>query len=74
MIEVEPVDEEKFNMSIRKFLKKVGISSQREIESSVRRLLKEGKLQGEETLNIKAVFTLEGREDTWTIEEKIKLE
>ena len=61
-------------MSIRKFLKKVGIISQREIENSVRRLLKEGKLQGEETLNIKAVFTLEGREGTWTIEEKINLE
>ncbi|MEM7196167.1 MAG: DUF6494 family protein [Pseudomonadota bacterium] len=31
------VDEDKLNIEIRKFLKKVGITSQREIESAVRR-------------------------------------
>ncbi|HID81035.1 MAG TPA: hypothetical protein EYH06_05140 [Chromatiales bacterium] len=68
------MNEETFNMSIRKFLKKVGINSQREIEQSVRGLLAEGKLQGNETLTVKAVLSLEGREDVWTIEDKIKLE
>jgi len=68
------MNEEIFNMSIRKFLKKVGINSQREIEQSVRGLLAEGKLQGNETLTVKAVLSLEGREDVWTIEDKIKLE
>jgi len=68
------MNEESFNISIRKFLKKVGINSQREIERSVRDLLAEGKLQGNEELMVKAVFSLEGREDAWTIEDKIKLD
>lgn len=68
------MNEETFNMSIRKFLKKVGINSQREIEQSVRGLLANGKLQGNEELAVKAIFSLEGREDVWTIEEKIKLD
>ena len=68
------MNEETFNMSIRKFLKKVGINSQREIEQTVRDLLANDKLQGNEALTVKAVFSLEGREDVWTIEDKIKLE
>lgn len=68
------MDEEAFNMSIRKFLKKVGINSQREIERSVRDMLTQGKLKGDEMLDIQATFFLQGREDTWTIEEKIKLD
>jgi len=68
------MNEEAFNMSIRKFLKKVGINSQREIEQSVREMLAQGKLKGDEMLGVQATFSLEGREDTWTIEEKIKLD
>ncbi len=36
------MDEERFNMAIRKFLKEVGVTSQREIE----RLVREGQLKG----------------------------
>lgn len=36
------MDEDRFNMAIRKFLKEVGVTSQREIE----RILREGELQG----------------------------
>ena len=43
-------DEEKFNMEVRKFLKKVGVTSQREIESAVRAGLQSGKLKGGEQL------------------------
>ena len=39
------MNEEKFNMELRKFLKKVGITSQREIEQAVRKALEAGALK-----------------------------
>ena len=51
------MDQETFNFSIRKFLKMVGVNSQREIEQAVQKAMTSGKLQGDETLP--AVVTLE---------------
>jgi hypothetical protein len=51
------MDQETFNLSIRKFLKMVGVNSQREIEQAVQKAMMGGKLQGTETLP--AVATLE---------------
>ena len=51
------MNEDVFNLEIRKLLKKVGITSQREIEKAVREALNSGKLEGNETL--KATVTLE---------------
>lgn len=53
------MDQETFNMSIRKFLKKVGVTSQREIEAAVRDAIAEGRLKGEETLAARVTLTLE---------------
>lgn len=47
-----PLDEEKFNLEIRKFLKRVGITAQREIEQHVRDALQSGALSGNETLDV----------------------
>jgi len=44
------MDQETFNLSIRKFLKMVGVNSQREIEQAVQQALVAAKLRGEETL------------------------
>jgi hypothetical protein len=44
------MDDEALNMSIRKFLKTVGVSSQREIEQAVAKALADGTLAGSETL------------------------
>jgi hypothetical protein len=44
------MDQETFNLSIRKFLKMVGVNSQREIEQAVQQALAAGKLQGGEAL------------------------
>jgi hypothetical protein len=44
------VDEDAFNMSVRKFLKKLGVSAQREIELNVREQIQAGKLRGDERL------------------------
>jgi hypothetical protein len=54
------VDEEVFNMSVRKFLKKLGVTAQREIELAVREQLAAGDLQGEETLDATATITVAG--------------
>jgi hypothetical protein len=43
------MDQETFNLSIRKFLKMVGVNSQREIEQAVQRAIQAGKLKGTET-------------------------
>ena len=51
------MDQEAFNMSIRKFLKMVGVNSQREIEQAVQNALQSKKLSGSET--IPAKITLE---------------
>ncbi|MCG2592445.1 DUF6494 family protein [Ramlibacter sp. XY19] len=51
------MDDEVFNLSIRKFLKVVGVSSQREIEQAVAQALRAGSIQGGETLP--ATMTLE---------------
>jgi hypothetical protein len=44
------MDEDTFNISIRKFLKVVGVSSQREIEQAVGKAIADGRLSGSETL------------------------
>ena len=51
------MDEETFNLSIRKFLKMVGVSSQREIEHAVQRAIAGNALS--ETEALPAVMTLE---------------
>ena len=53
------MDEEVFNMQIRKFLKNVGVTSQREIETAVRAALDDGTLKGEETIQAKVTLSLE---------------
>ncbi|KPK07593.1 MAG: hypothetical protein AMJ64_06305 [Betaproteobacteria bacterium SG8_39] len=51
------MDQETFNLSIRKFLKMVGVNSQREIEQAVGKALESGSLKGDES--IPARVTLE---------------
>lgn len=49
---------DRFNIEIRKFLKVVGVTSQREIEGAVQRELASGKLKGNEELAAKMVLTI----------------
>ena len=63
-----------FNMSIRKFLKMVGVQSQREIESAVERAMAAGKLKGTESLPAKMTLTLESVGLTVSFDGKISLE
>ena len=52
------MNEDVFNTSLRKFLKQVGITSQREIEKAVRDAIASGRLKGNEKLSAKMVLTL----------------
>ena len=52
------MDQETFNLSIRKFLKMVGVSSQREIEQAVHKALEQKRLMGEETFAAKVTLEL----------------
>jgi Family of unknown function (DUF6494) len=54
------MNEEVFNTSLRKFLKQMGITSQREIEKAVRDAVASGRLKGHEKLPAKMVLTLGG--------------
>ncbi|MGZ8511981.1 MAG: DUF6494 family protein [Candidatus Limnocylindria bacterium] len=54
------MDEEAFNMSVRKFLKKLGVTAQREIEIAVREQIEAGDLKGDETLDAQATVTVSG--------------
>ena len=68
------MDQDAFNMSIRKFLKHVGVHSQREIEAAVERAMAAGKLKGNERLAAKMTLTLGGTDLTVTFEDDIRLE
>lgn len=52
------MDQETFNLSIRKFLKMVGVNSQREIEQAVQQALAAGKLKGAETLDARVTLEM----------------
>ena len=67
------MNEEALNVSVRKFLKKVGITSQREIEKAVREALADGRLKGHEKLPAKMVLTLGGVSLTHEISDEIEL-
>ena len=54
------MDEEIFNMSVRKFLKRLGVTAQREIELAVREQLEAGELRGDETLDATATVAVQG--------------
>jgi hypothetical protein len=64
MAAVEPLengmDEEALNMSVRKFLKMVGVSSQRDIEQAVGKALQEGAIAGTETFPAKMTLDIPG--------------
>lgn len=54
------MDEDVFNTSIRKFLKTLGVTAQREIEKAVREALASGRIKGNEKLSARATVTIDG--------------
>jgi hypothetical protein len=68
------MNEEALNMSLRKFLKVVGVTSQQEIEKAVRAAIDNGSLKGVKTLDAHMVLTVGKVNLTHKIDGKIELE
>ena len=68
------LNEDMLNMSVRKFLKKVGVTSQREIEEAVRLAVSSGRLKGNEVLPAKVKLTVGGIDLSLEIEASVELE
>jgi hypothetical protein len=68
------MNEDVLNTTIRKFLKHVGVTSQREIEKAVRDALASGKLKGNETLSATMTLKLGTLDVTHEIKGAIELE
>jgi len=56
----DTVDPDLFNLELRKFLKRFGVSAQREIETAVESALARGTLRGTEVLPVRATLTISG--------------
>ena len=68
------MNEDVLNMEIRKYLKCVGVTSQREIEHAVLKALESGSLKGTETLAVKMTLEIPALELTHCIDGTIALE
>lgn len=68
------MNEDTFNLQVRKFLKKVGISSQREIERAVREGIENGSLTGNEKLDATVHLSIPALGVSLDIEDRIALE
>lgn len=68
-----PMDEDKFNLDVRKFLKHFGVTAQREIEKAVAAGIATGRLKGTETIKARAVLEIEGFGRLEAIEDDIHL-
>ena len=68
------MNEESLNLEIRKFLKKVGITSQKVIENYITKSLEEGKLKTSDEVAIEMKMTIKDKNIEHTISDKIKIE
>ena len=68
------MNEEALNMSLRKFLKVVGVTSQQEIEKAIRAAVASGKLKGNEALATQVVLTIDKAGLSHKIDGTIELE
>ena len=67
------MNEDTFNMAVRKFLKQVGVTSQREIEQAVREAVRTGRLAGTEVLTARVTLEVAGIELALVIKDEIAL-
>jgi hypothetical protein len=67
------MNEEKFNLSLRKFLKTFGITAQREVEKAVDDAIRSGQLTGAEVLRARVVLEIEGLPLATAVEGTIEL-
>ena len=68
------MNEENLNLAIRKFLKKVGINSQKVIENYITKSVGEGNLKTSDEVAIEMKMTIKDQNIEHTISDKIKIE
>ena len=68
------MDDEVFNMSLRKFLKMVGVSSQREIEQAVATALQDGRIRGNESFPATMTLSVPGVQLQVTFDGELRLQ
>jgi hypothetical protein len=68
------MDQETFNLSIRKFLKMVGINSQREIEQAVAKAIEGGQIAGTETFPVHVTLAIPHLQISVKFDGEIKLQ
>ena len=68
------MNEDEVNLSIRKFLKKVGITSQREIEKAIRSGLDSGAISDQDTVKVSMTLHIDQRDSDLVIDGEIKLQ
>ena len=68
------MNEDTLNMEVRTFLKKVGVTSQREIEHAILKAVEGGRLQGSEKLDLKMTLELSQLDLKHCIEGNVALE
>jgi hypothetical protein len=73
-VKEKTMNEDKLNVSLRKFLKTVGVTSQREIEKAIRDAVQSGKLKGNEKLPAKVVLTVGGVGLNYEVKGDLELE
>ena len=67
------MDEERFNISLRKLLKHFGVTAQREVEKAVQAALASGTLTGREALRARIDMKIEGLPTDIAVEGRIEL-
>ena len=68
------MNEDTLNMSVRRFLKQVGVTGQREIEAAVRQAISQGAISGNERLRARATITIDKTDLNVSVEDVIRLE
>ena len=68
------MNDEALNMSIRKFLKTVGVNSQLAIEKAVRKAIEEGRLKGNEVMPAHMTLTVAALAVNVQFDGELKLE
>jgi hypothetical protein len=67
------LNEERLNLAIRKFLKVVGVTSQREIEQAIREAVAEGRLEPGSDVEARVTLELPGLDLTHVVEDRLEL-
>jgi hypothetical protein len=67
------VDEERFNISLRRLLKQFGVTAQRDVEKAVQAALASGALTGREVLQARITMSVEGLPIDTAVEGRIEL-